>query len=88
MALRDTERAVKIFKEVVSGRTGKDVGSQFMISDSRVMQIANRIYKLVARNEGEDIDWWRIARLRSDSDFWLKAADDYLINWRKNEGNN
>jgi tetrahydromethanopterin S-methyltransferase subunit G len=31
MALRDTERAVKIFKEVVSGRIAKNIGSDFGI---------------------------------------------------------
>jgi FixJ family two-component response regulator len=85
MSFQDTERAVKIFKEVVSGRIVRHVANDMGVSSSRIHTITCWVGYDIARRINQDMQWWKVNNFRGDSDFWLKAADDYLINWRESE---
>jgi hypothetical protein len=85
MAIQDTERAVRIFKAFVSGRTAKNIESDFGISYTRARQLAGRVGRICSYQENLHIQWWKINTFKKNPVFWIKSADDYLIKWRENE---
>ena len=77
MPMKNLERNISMYKDLVNGQTGKQISSNYNVSPSRIFHLCRWLHRMISHYV--DIPFqWDIEKIRSNNEFWCNASDRYL----------